>query len=432
MEFDEALARLDALINYETVPRAGAIDGLTLEPMQQLMSLLGDPQQAYPVIHITGTNGKGSTTRLMESLLQAMGLRVGTYTSPHLESVVERIRLGGEPISADAFGEAIGTVLTAIEASGREPMTWFETVTAAALLEFANEAVDVAIVEVGMLGRYDATNVVSAQVAVVTNIGLDHTSGEGEWRRAIASEKAGIIEPASTLVLGELDESLHPIFLDEGPAQAVVRGEAFDLTDDRLAVGGRLLGVRTPRGLYDEVFLSLHGAHQAENASLALTAVEEFFDSPLPDDVVEEAFGTIIVPGRLEVVHRSPTIVVDTAHNVPGAAALAESIADDFGQGGRRYLVLGMQDGRVPVDVARALQVVNYQLVATCTAPTARGVDAETLADAVREAGGQADAVFDVESAFDHVYNQAEDDDLIVVAGSNPVVGIVRTLAEDL
>ena len=286
MEFDEALARLDALINYETVPRAGAIEGLTLEPMQQLMSLLGDPQQAYPVIHITGTNGKGSTTRLMESLLQAMGLRVGTYTSPHLESVVERIRLDGESISADAFGESVGTVLTAIEASGREPMTWFETVTAAALLEFANEAVDVAIVEVGMLGRYDATNVVSAQVAVITNIGLDHSSGEGEWRRAIAAEKAGIIEPSSTLVLGELDESLRPIFLDEGPARAVVRGEAFDLSDDRLAVGGRLLGVRTPRGLYDEVFLSLHGAHQAENASLALTAVEEFFDSPLPDDVV--------------------------------------------------------------------------------------------------------------------------------------------------
>ena len=142
MEFDEALARLDALINYEVVPRAGAFEGLTLDPMQQLMSLLGDPQQAYPVIHITGTNGKGSTSRLMEALLQAMGLRVGTYTSPHLESVVERIRLGGEPISADDVGEAVGTVLTAVEASGREPMTWFETVTAAALLEFANEAVD--------------------------------------------------------------------------------------------------------------------------------------------------------------------------------------------------------------------------------------------------------------------------------------------------
>ena len=158
---------------------------------------------------------------------------------------------------------------------------------------------------------------------------------------------------------------------------------------------------------------------------MALTAVEEFFDSPLPDDVVEEAFGTIIVPGRLEVVHRSPTIVVDTAHNVPGAAALAESIADDFGQGGRRYLVLGMQDGRVPVDVARA---AGGELPAGCDMHGAhcsrRG--RETLADAVREAGGQADAVFDVESAFDHVYNQAEDDDLIVVAGSNPVVGIVR------
>ncbi|MEO0495641.1 MAG: Mur ligase family protein [Actinomycetota bacterium] len=432
MEFDEALARLDALINYEVIPRAGKIEGLTLEPMQQLMALLGDPQQAFPVIHITGTNGKGSTTRLMESLLQTMGLRVGTYTSPHLDSVTERIRLGGEPIDEAAFGAAVGTVLTAIEASGQEAMTWFETVTAAALLEFANEAVDVAIVEVGMLGRYDATNVVTAQVAVVTNIGLDHSSGEGEWRQAIASEKAGIIEPTSTLVLGETDTALHAIFLDEGPARSVIRGETFELTDDRLAVGGRLVGVRTPRGLYDEVFVSLHGSYQAENASLALTAVEEFFDAPLPDDVVEEAFGTVVVPGRLEVVHRGPTIVVDTAHNVPGAEALAESIADDFGQGGRRYLVLGMQDGRVPVDVARALQVANYQLVATCTAPTARGVDAEVLADAVRTAGGNADAVFDVESAFDHVYNQAEDDDLIVVAGSNPVVGVVRSLAEDL
>ncbi|MEM8708339.1 MAG: Mur ligase family protein [Actinomycetota bacterium] len=432
MEFDEALARLDALINYEVVPRAGAIDGLTLEPMQRLMALLGDPQDAYPVIHITGTNGKGSTTRMMESLLQTMGLRVGTYSSPHLDSVTERIRLEGDSISEEAFGNAVGTVLTAIDASELEPMTWFETVTAAALLEFANEAVDVAIIEVGMLGRFDATNVVHAQVAVVTNIGLDHSSGEGDWRATIAGEKAGIVEPTSTLVLGEPDEGLRPIFLAEGAARTIVRGEDFELTDDRLAVGGRLVGTRTPRGLYDEVFVSLHGSHQAENASLALTAVEEFFDTPLPDDVVEEAFGTVVVPGRLEIVHHGPTVIVDTAHNVPGAEALAEAVAHDFGQGGRRYLLLGMQDGRVPGDVAAALRVRDYQLVATCTAPTARGVDADVLAAAVRRAGGAADAVADVEAAFDHLYNQADDDDLIVVAGSNPVVGIIRSLADDL
>ena len=176
----------------------------------------------------------------------------------------------------------------------------------------------------------------------------------------------------------------------------------------------------------------MHGAHQAENAAIALTAAEEFFDTTLPDDVVEEAFGTVANPGRLEVVAHSPMIVVDTAHNPPGAEVLADSIANDFHQGGRRYLVFGMQDGRDPVAMARALRVADYQLVATCTAPTARGVDAETLAAAVREAGGAADAVVDVEAAFDHVYNQAGDDDLIVVAGSNPVVGRIRDIVEDL
>ncbi len=432
MEFDEALDRLEALINYETVPRAGAIEGLSLEPMQRLMAALGDPQDAYPVIHVTGTNGKGSSVRMIESLLQTMGLRVGTYTSPHLDSVTERIRLGGEPISEAGFGEVVGDVLRSVEAYELSTPTWFEVGTAAALLAFANEAVDVAIVEVGMLGRFDATNVVHAQVAVVTNVDRDHTSGEGDWRAAIASEKAGIIESTSTLVLGETSDELRPLFFAEDPARAVVRGVDFDLTDDRLAVGGRLIGVRTPRGLYDEVFVALHGAHQAENASIALTAAEEFFDAPLPDDVVEEAFGTVANPGRLEVVGHGPMIVVDTAHNPPGAEVLSDSVANDFHQGGRRYLVFGMQDGRDPVAMARALRVADYQLVATCTAPTARGVDAEVLAGAVREAGGVADAVVDVEAAFDHVYNQAGDDDLIVVAGSNPVVGRIRALAEEL
>ncbi|MEM9521507.1 MAG: Mur ligase family protein [Actinomycetota bacterium] len=432
MEFHDALDRLSALTNYETTPRAGAIDGLSLQPMQRLMAVLGDPQDAYPVIHVTGTNGKGSTVRMVESLLQTMGLRVGTYTSPHLESVTERIRLGGEEISDELFGEAVGDVLRTIDASELGPSTWFDTVTAAALLLFANEAVDVAVVEVGMLGRFDSTNVVRAQIAVVTNVDRDHTSGEGDWREAIASEKAGIIETTSTLVLGETDAALLPIFQAEGAARTVLRETDFELTDDRLAVGGRLVGVRTPRGLYDEVFVALHGSHQADNAALALVAAEEFFDAPLPDDVVEEAFGTVVNPGRLEVVAHHPMVVVDTAHNPPGAEVLADAVAHDFHQGGRRFLVVGMQDGRDPVAMARALRVADYQLVATCTAPTARGVDAEILADAVRTAGGSADAVADVEAAFDHVFNQAGDDDLIVVAGSNPVVGRVRAIADDL
>lgn len=432
MDYDEAIAHLDGLINFEAVPRAGAIAGLSTDPMVGIMAMLGDPHRAYPVIHVTGTNGKGSSVRIMEALLQGMGLRVGAYLSPHLESTAERIRVGGETIERDDFGASVGDVVLALEAHEAGPATWFETVTAAAFLHFANEAVDVAIIEVGMLGRYDATNVVEAHVACVTNIGLDHSAGEGDWRATIAAEKAGIIEPASTLVLGEPDPELGPIFRAENPARAVVRDDDFGVIDDRLAVGGRLLSIRTPRAIYEDVFLALHGGYQAENASLALTAVEEFFDAALPSDVVEEAFAGVVVPGRLEFVRRSPTIVLDTAHNVPGAEALAEALAEDFAQGGRRFLLLGMQDGRVPVDVCRALRVHDYQLVVTCTAPTARGIAASELAAAVRDAGGTADAVADVDAAIDHLMGQAEDDDMIVVAGTNPVVGRIRAIADEL
>jgi len=177
VQYEEAVAHLDGLINHEAVPRAGAVAGLSTDPMVAIMAMLGDPHRSYPVIHVTGTNGKGSSVRMMEALFEGMGLRTGAYLSPHLESTTERIRTGGETISEDAFGEVIGDVVLALEAHS-VAATWFETVTAAALLHFANEAVDVAVIEVGLLGRYDATNVVEAQVACVTNIGLDHSAGE--------------------------------------------------------------------------------------------------------------------------------------------------------------------------------------------------------------------------------------------------------------
>ncbi len=432
MNYDEALDHLDSLINYEVVPRAGNVEGLSLEPITSLMESLGDPQDAYPVIHVTGTNGKGSTIRLIECMLTAMGLRVGTYTSPHLERVNERIRVGAEAIADDGFGEAIGDVVLAASAQALGQLTWFETVTAAALLHFANEAVDVAVVEVGMLGRYDATNVVSAQIAVVTNVGLDHTSGDGDWRRSIAEEKAGIIEPESVLVLGEPDPQLAEVFAAEGAARTVLRDTDFALVEDQLAVGGRAITIRTPRAELDQIFIRLHGSHQGDNAALAVTVVEEFFDAPLPEDVVIEAFDTVEVPGRLEIVHRSPLVLIDAAHNVPGACALAASVAHDFGEGNRRFLVVGMQDGRDPVAVFKALEVASYELVVTCTAPTARGVEAAVLRDAAIEAGAVAEAVVDVESALDHVLGQVDVDDMVVVAGSITVVGAVRAIADEL
>lgn len=432
MDIAEARARLDQLLNYEVMPRAGAIEGLTIEPMRTLMAALGNPQDAYPVIHVTGTNGKGSSVRMIEALLTSMGLRVGTYTSPHLEAINERIRCGGDSIADEDLAEVLAAVFRTVDAYELDPPTWFEVTTAAALTHFGNEAVDAAVIEVGMLGRFDATNVVNATVAAITNVGLDHTAGHGDWRSAIAREKAGIITEGCALVLGEADPALSEIFAAEPCRRSVVRGDGFDVVEDVLAVGGRMISLRTPRSHHDEVYLSVHGAHQADNAALALAAVEEFFDQPLSTEVVEEALGGVEIPGRLEVVHRQPTVIIDAAHNPPGGEALAEAIESDFGQGGRRFLLLGMQDGRDPETLCRAMKVGGFHLVATCTAPTARGIDAGEVAAAVRRAGGTAEPISDPEAAFDYLLNQSSDDDVIVVAGSIAVIGALRSVASDL
>lgn len=430
MRYQEALDHLDSLIDHEVLPRAGAIAGLSLAPMQRLMEAMGDPQHSCPVMHVTGTNGKGSTVAIAESLLAAMGLRVGAYTSPHLLRVNERIRIAGSVIGDEAFAAEIDSV-AGVAAGGLEPSpTWFETLTAAALSAFAHEGVDVAVVEVGMLGRYDATNVVRGDPAVITNIGLDHSLGGPGWEREVATEKAGIVDAGSTLVLGEDNPGLAGVFEAQDPARMLTRGSDFDLVGNQLAVGGRLVGLRTPRARYEDVFLAAHGAHQGSNALTAAVAVEEFFGAALPADVIDEAFAAIELPGRLEVVARSPLVLLDSAHNVPAAAALAESL-DDFGAG-RRFLIVGMQDGRDPAAVFAALDAPSQHLILTTRAPTARGLSAEDLARAASAAGGYAEPVGDVEAALDRALAEAEDNDVIAVTGSNTVVGAIRRIADEL
>jgi dihydrofolate synthase/folylpolyglutamate synthase len=283
MDLADALAYLDRHLNREA--RAGRIEGLSLDTMSRLVHVLGDPHRAFPVIHVTGTNGKGSVARVATALLVESGLSVGTYTSPHLEAVNERIAWNGEPVDDEQLAAAIAEVAAVEPLVGAEP-SWFELVTAAAFAFFAHVAVDVAVVEVGLLGRYDATNVVDADVAVITNVGLDHTDGEGDWRAAVAGEKAGIVKPGSFLVLGEADEELRSIFLAERPRQTWVREVDFRVDADLPAVGGRLLDLHTPLGAHREVFLPLHGSHQADNASIAVAAVEAFFGRALDDRVV--------------------------------------------------------------------------------------------------------------------------------------------------
>ncbi len=302
------------------------------------MELLGDPQRTYPVIHLTGTNGKTSTARMIETLIVALGLRVGRFTSPHLESMTERISLDGEPISEEAFVRAFNDVAPythLVDEQHDHPLSFFETIVAMAYAAFADAPVDAAVVEVGMGGTWDATNVVEAPVAVLTPIAVDHAKYLGETPAVIAQEKVGVIKPGATVVAATQSPEVTQVILErcsEVGATLAREGLEFGVTDRVPAVGGQMIGLQGLRGHYDEVFLPLYGAHQAQNAALALAAVEAFLggDDALDADLVREAFAEVTSPGRLEIIRRSPTIVLDAAHNPHGAAAIVEALDDSF------------------------------------------------------------------------------------------------------
>jgi dihydrofolate synthase/folylpolyglutamate synthase len=425
VNIDSALRYLDAHTNLEAT--AGKVEGLSLERMARLVHVLGDPQHAYPVIHITGTNGKGSVARMVTRLLAAQGLSVGTYSSPHLESLNERLAWNGEPVDDDTLGELIGAIAAVEEVAGVVP-SYFEIVTAAAFRWFAEVAVDVAVVEVGMLGRYDATNVADATVAVCTTIGRDHTDGAPGWRQAIASEKAGIVKPGVTevLVLGETDLDLRSTFTSAGAASTWVRDDDFGVVADRVAVGGRLVDLGTPGAEHDEVFLPVHGAHQARNASVAVAAAEAFLGRAQAHEVVEEAFAELTLPGRFEVVARHPTVVVDAAHNPDGAAVTARTLAEDITLAGSVLLVVGLLEGRDPEEVLRALGAADAGMVVTCSPDSPRAMSSAELAAVAHGLGAVAESVPDPVDAVHRALAVATEDDLVLVTGSLYVAGPVR------
>jgi dihydrofolate synthase/folylpolyglutamate synthase len=425
VDYAAAIAYLDEHVNLERMT-AGRIDEPSLERMQRLVDVMGEPQRAYPVIHITGTNGKGSTAQIVTRLLMAQGLRVGTYTSPHLERVNERISIDGEPIDDETFAEVVAAIGDLEVIAGVRP-SYFEILTAAAYRAFADAPVEVAVVEVGLLGRWDATNVADGVVAVVTNVGLDHTEYAGPTRADIAREKAGIVKPGATLVLGEADPDLAAIFRAEGPGTVWWRDIDFACTDSQLALGGRLLSLQTPLAVYPEVFLPLHGRYQGDNAAAALTAVESFFDAPLDVEVVEEGFANVRVPGRFEVLGHQPLVIVDGAHNPAGADACASVFDEDFSPAGRRLMVVGFLRGREPADMLEALRADEIDVVVCCTPPSPRGIPAEETA-AAATALGVAEVVVepDVARACDQALLRAGADDAVLVTGSLYVVGAAR------
>jgi len=345
----------------------------SIDRIRDLLHVLGDPQAAVPVVLVAGTNGKTSTARMIDALLRSFGLRVGRYTSPHLESITERITLEGEPIPEEKFVAAyqeLAPFLELVDARNEHSLSYFEVLTALAYVVFADAPVDVAVVEVGMGGTWDATNVAQAVVAVVTPVSLDHQAYLGDTVAEIAGEKAGIIKPESIAVLAQQPLEAAEVLLRQTvlvDATVAREGLEFGVLARTLAVGGQLLQLRGLGGEYEDVLLPLHGAHQAGNAVVALAAVEAFLGGgrgQLDVNQVRAGFASVTSPGRLEVVRRGPTVLVDAAHNPHGARALAAALTEDFAfdQLIGVVAVLADKDAR---GVLEALEPVLDQLVVT-------------------------------------------------------------------
>ncbi|WP_411760412.1 bifunctional tetrahydrofolate synthase/dihydrofolate synthase [Streptomyces tunisiensis] len=395
-EVDKALREVEA----ELATRWGETK---LEPsvdrIAALMDVLGEPQRSYPSIHITGTNGKTSTARMIEALLGAFDLRTGRYTSPHVQSVTERISLDGAPVSAERFIETYQDVkpyVEMVDAAQEYRLSFFEVLTGMAYAAFADAPVDVAVVEVGMGGTWDATNVIDAGVAVVTPIGLDHTDRLGTTPAEIATEKAGIVKQDATVIMAQQPVDAAQVLLKkavEVGATVAREGLEFGVLDRQVAVGGQLMTLRGLGGEYTEVYLPLHGAHQAHNAAVALAAVEAFFGvgsrhaRPLDIDTVRKAFASVASPGRMEVVRRSPTVVLDAAHNPAGARAAADTIGEAF-QFSNLIGVVGASADKNVRELLEAFEPVFAEVVVTQNS-SHRAMDADALAAIAVEVFGE-------------------------------------------
>ncbi len=431
MKLAEAEAWLASRIDHAaTGAVAGDTAELNLDSITELLAAVGDPHGAYRSIHLTGTNGKGSTGRMITGLLDGLGLSVGTYSSPHLESITERIQHNGRAIPDDDFGRLVGLLAAIVDRLGERP-THFDLLTAVAFMWFAEVGVEVAVVEVGMLGRFDSTNVLDADVTVFTSLGKDHTDGVGDWRQRIAWEKAGIVMAGRPAIVGVDDDVFLDAIRAEGPEPLVVRDHELLVEDQRVALGGRVLDVTTPWGSHDDVFVPVHGAHQSDNLAVAIAAVEAFLDAPLDDDLLRASLADLSIPGRFEVVGREPTIVLDGAHNPAGARTVRHTLDHEMRTLGSEVLVLGATTGKDPIEMLTAFGADRFDAVIVCE-PGFRPMPADELAAAASSMGVQVEIVRDPVDALVRARAVTSEQDLIVVSGSLYVVGEVRAALVDL
>ncbi|MFJ2370080.1 bifunctional folylpolyglutamate synthase/dihydrofolate synthase [Microbacterium sp. NPDC087665] len=439
-----ARERADAV--YETLlARAGE---RWVQPRKErtarILAFLDDPQRTYRVVHITGTNGKTSTARMIESLLRAHGLRTGLFTSPHLERFTERIMIDGAPIEdaavADAWDEIapfVEIVDAELEASGEEPLTFFELLTVLAFVAVADAPVDVLVLEVGMGGEWDSTNTADGDVAVFSPIDIDHADRLGGTIAEIAQVKAGIIKDGAAVVSAEQPAEAAEVLrrvAAERNATIAFEGEEFGLADQKLAVGGQLLTVRGLAGNYVEEYLPLYGAHQGHNAALAIAAVESLIGGAaqrIADDIITEGLQGSTSPGRLQLLGIAPTVVVDAAHNPHGAKALALALDDsfDFDEWG---VVLGVLADKDAAGIVGELAPAAAHVFATAP-DSERASDADLIADLVEQTGGRASVHPTLADAADAAREWAASSErrAVVIAGSVVLAGEAIALSEE-
>lgn len=407
-----------------------------LTRIEMLCDLLASPQLTSPVIHVAGTNGKTSVARIIETLLRTMGLRTGLMTSPALRDLTERIEIDGEPVSTQRFVDMyrqiepyVEMVDTSSVAEGGPPMTMFEVITGIGYALFADAPVDVAVVEAGMGGRWDATNVNAADVAVITPIGMDHTDYLGETLAEIAGEKAGIIKPGAQVVLAPQEPEALAVLMqiaDDAGATVLLPGVDHEVISRGLAVGGQVVTIRVADHVYEEVFLNLHGRHQADNAALALAAVRALLGRNAESDIVTEAFAEVHSPGRLEIIGRHPLTLSDAAHNPHGMQALCLAVAESFTYDKLVVVLAIMGDKDVDAMLSSLAQIVDEVVVTANDSP--RCLPAVDLAQ--RALGfWSADAVHHVEQlpeAMEFARKVAGPQGCVLATGSVVTAGMAR------
>ena len=412
----------------------------SLDRIRLLLDYLGNPQNTFRSIHIAGTNGKTSTSRMIDSLLQSFGIRTGRYTSPHLEDIRERISLNGEVITPEFFVytyDDIKPYIDLVDAQSEHPLSYFEVLTAMAYAAFADAPIDVAVIECGMGGAWDATNVIDSDVAVMMPIGLDHQEYLGETIGEIAQTKSGIFRSGKPSVLAHQSREAAEVLIREGAIIESIplrEGLDFALLHRDVAVGGQLLSIQGIGGTYDEIFLPLHGRHQASNATLALTAVEAFLGGGadrLDVDVVRDGFANVSSPGRLEVVHRNPTIILDAAHNPHGVIALREAISEEFSFDKLVAVVAILGDKDVANFLSELAHVVDEVIVTESTSSRAMPTEELfTLANEIFDEG-QVSSAGSIKRAIELAIDRASHPTQsvgILITGSVVTVGTARTL----